>query len=134
MPSPRTPSRVTIPCRSSSSSASVRRSGRPAKSRSVGDHRPCVEVMLAARWREHRRLPERDRQRQALEGDERFAERRAAIDALPRRQEAAERSLLRRLDLSPQRRKRSTAQPAQYVWIAPFAFRAAGAQLAADEL
>ena len=44
MPSARTPSRVTMPCRSSSSSASARRSGVPANRRSVGDQRPCVAV------------------------------------------------------------------------------------------
>src|SRR5919204_125239 len=55
MPSPRTPSRVTIPCRSRRSSASARRSGRSAKRRSVSDHRPWVAVIAAARVREKRR-------------------------------------------------------------------------------
>ena len=54
MPSARTPSRVTIPCRSSSSSASARRSAAPAKSRSVRDQRPCVAVAAVARVREKR--------------------------------------------------------------------------------
>jgi len=55
MPSARTPSRVTIPCRSSSSSASARRSGVPANSRSARDQRPCVAVTAVDREREKRR-------------------------------------------------------------------------------
>src|SRR5581483_9768060 len=203
MPSPRTPSRVTIPCRSSRSSASARRSGWPAKSAPARAQRPCVAVGRWARERakrrdrrsgpheipqrgerdrvlelrvreqvvpetgavgersadrvvlgalrsrrggglpehgrvlaeedgdaveagtdpnelagcaqlvelfravagdaarQHLRLPERDWQGQALQRDERLAQRRAAVDAVPARQEAAERSLLRRLDLAP---------------------------------
>src|SRR4030095_9370413 len=53
--SARTPSRVTIPWRSSRSSASARRSLSPAKSRSVSDQRPWVAVIAVARRREKRR-------------------------------------------------------------------------------
>ena len=50
------------------------------------------------------------------------------------RQEAAERRLLGRLDLAPQRGERRAAQPAQHVGVAPLALDAAGPELAADEL
>jgi len=50
------------------------------------------------------------------------------------RQEAAERRLLRRLDLFAQRCERRAAQPAQDVGVAPFALGAARTELAADEL
>ncbi len=53
---------------------------------------------------------------------------------MPARQEAAERGLLDRLDLAPQRRERGAAQPAQHVGVAPLALAAAGPQLAAHEL
>ena len=55
------PSRVTIPWRSSKSSASERRSGWPAKSRSVSDQRPWVAVISPARRREKRRGRARSR-------------------------------------------------------------------------
>ena len=79
-------------------------------------------------------LPERHRQRQRLERDERLAQRRAPVDALPAGEEAAERSLLGRLDFAPQRGERGPAQAAKNVRVAPFPLRAARAQLAADEL
>src|SRR5438067_2282538 len=125
MPSPRTPSRVTIPCRSSSSSASARRSGSPRKSGAASDQRPCVAVTAAARARENRRT------RWSGRGS---WKRRAAIDPVPVRQEAAERGLLRRLDLAAQRSQRRTAQPAQHLRVAPLALAAAWTQLAAHEL
>ena len=50
--------------------------------------------------RQHLGLPERDRQRERLQRDERLAQRRAAVDPVPARQEAAERRLLDRLDLA----------------------------------
>jgi hypothetical protein len=55
MPSARTPSRVTIPCRSSRSSARARGSGAPGKRPVVPDQRPCVAVIASARCREKRR-------------------------------------------------------------------------------
>ena len=84
--------------------------------------------------RQHLRLPERHRQREPLQRDERLAQRRAPVDAVPARQEAAERRLLDRLDLAPQRGERRAAQPPQHVGVAPLALGAARAQLAADEL
>src|SRR5436305_1972732 len=117
MPSPRTPSRVTMPCRSSRSSARARRSGRPGKSPAESDQRPCVAVTCDIRERE-----------------ERFAQRRAPVDPVPVRQEAPERRLLGRLDLAAQRRERRTPQPAQDIRLAPLSLDAARTQLAAHEL
>src|SRR5204862_341365 len=108
-----------MPCRSSRSSASARRSGSPpANSSAASDQRPCVAVGRCAR----------------LQGDERLAKRRAAVDAVPAREEATERSLLHGLDLPAQGRERRTPEPPQDVGIAPLALAAAGAELATDEL
>src|SRR5439155_17576033 len=96
-----------------------------------------VELLLAIAGhapRQHLRLPERHGQREALQRDQRLAERRAAVDAVPARQELPERSLLCRLDLAAQRRERRTAQTPQHVGLAPLALGSAGAQLAAHEL
>ncbi len=78
-------------------------------------------------------LPQRDGQRQRLQRDERLAQRRAAVDPVPRRQEARERLLLDRLDLAAQRRERRAPQAAQHVGVAPLALGAARAKLAAHE-
>ena len=56
--------------------------------------------------RQHLRLPQRHRQREPLQRDQRLAQRRAPVDPVPVRQEAAERRLLRRLHLAPQRGER----------------------------
>ena len=53
---------------------------------------------------------------------------------MPAGEEAAERSLLHRLDLAAQRSERGPAQPPQDVRIAPFALAPARPELAADEL
>src|SRR5581483_680728 len=84
--------------------------------------------------RQHLGLPERDRQRQALQRDQRLAERGAPVDSVPARQEAAERGLLGRLDLAAKRRERRAAEAAQHIRVAPLALDPAGAELAADEL
>src|SRR5215210_590563 len=60
--------------------------------------------------REHLRFPERDRKREPLQRHERLAQGCAPVDALPRREEAAERRLLGRLDLAPKRGQRRAAQ------------------------
>ena len=52
---------------------------------------------------------------------------------MPRGEEAAERGLLGRLDLAPERGEGGTAEPAEHVGIAPLALGAAGPELAADE-
>ena len=54
-PSARTPSRTMMPCLSSRSSASARRSTAFGNSREASDQRPCVEVVPAARVRANRR-------------------------------------------------------------------------------
>ena len=86
-----------------------------------------------ASW-EHIRFPQRHRQRESLQWNERLAQRRAAVDPVPVRQETAERDLLRRLDLFAQRGERRAAEPPQHIRVAPFPFRAARPQLAAHEL
>src|SRR5260370_653662 len=145
-----------MPCRSSSSSASERRSGSPppeqrrvaAEERGHGvDPRPdpdelagraeLVELLgpvVGHAARQHLRLPERDRQRQRLQRDERLAEGCPTVDAVPAREEAAERRLLHGFHLAAQRSKRRPPQPPQDVGIAPLPLAAAGPELAADEL
>ena len=83
---------------------------------------------------QHLGLPERDGQRQRLQRHERLAERRAAVDPVPARQEAPECRLLGRLDLLAQRGERRAAQPAEDVGVAPLALRPTRPELAADEL
>ena len=82
---------------------------------------------------QHLRLPQRHRQRQRLQRDERLAQRRAPVDPVPARQEAPERGLLGRLDLAAKRGERRAPQPAQHVGVAPLALDAARPQLATDE-
>src|SRR5581483_3056983 len=83
--------------------------------------------------REDVRLPQRDRQRQRLQRDERLPQARAAVDSVPRRKEAGVGRLLDRLDLLSERRERRTPQPPEDVWIAPLSLRATRPELAADE-
>ena len=54
-------------------------------------------------------------------------------DAVPRRQEPGEGDRVDRLDLAPQLRQGPPAKEAKDVRIAPFAFRAAGPELAAEQ-
>ena len=84
--------------------------------------------------RQQLRLPERDGQRERLQRNERFAERRTTVDPVPAREEAAERCLLHRLDLAAKRGERRAPQAAQDLGIAPLPLGAAGPELAADEL
>src|SRR5205823_4910770 len=63
-------------------------------------------------------LPERDREGQALERDERLAQGGAPVDPVPVRQEAPVRGLLGRLDLLPERRERGATEPAEGVAVA----------------
>ena len=83
---------------------------------------------------QHLPFPERHRKREPLQRDERLTQRRAAIDAVPAREEAAQRGLLHGLDLAPQGRERGPAQPPKDVRIAPLSLAAARAQLAPHEL
>ena len=83
--------------------------------------------------RKHVALPERDRERERLQRDERLAERLPAPDPVPRGQEAAESRLLRRLDLAPEHGERGPPDAAEDVRVAPFALRAAGSELTAHE-
>ena len=92
------------------------------------DFAGCAELIELPRvesgnpaW-QHVRLPQRDRQRQSLQRHERLAQRGAAIDAVPVREEAAESRLLCRLDLLAERGERRTPQTTQNVGVAPFAF------------
>ncbi len=84
--------------------------------------------------RQHLRLPERHRERQRLQRDDCLAQRCAAVDAVPARQEAPERRLLDRLHLAAERGERRTPEPTQDVGIAPLALAAARPELAANEL
>ena len=84
--------------------------------------------------REQVALPERDRQSQRLERNERLAKRRTTVDPLPGGRKARERLSLDRLDLTAQRRERRAPQPPEHLRIAPLAFTPPGAQLAAHEL
>jgi len=52
---------------------------------------------------------------------------------VPRRQEAAERGLLGRLDLAAQRGERGAAEAAKHLGVAPLALAAARPELAAQE-
>ena len=61
--------------------------------------------------RQYLGLPERDRQRHALQRHERLAQRRAPVDPVPRGQEARQCLLLDRLDFLAQRSERSSPQP-----------------------
>ena len=70
----------------------------------------------------------------SLQRHERLAQRRAAVDAVPVREEAAERCLLGGLDLLPQCGERRTPQTPQHVRVTPFAFGSTGTELAAHEL
>ena len=84
--------------------------------------------------RQHLALPERDRQRERLERDQRLAESRPPVDPMPARQEAAHRRLLDGLDLAAERRERRAPEPPEHLRVAPLALAAAGTKLAADEL
>ena len=79
------------------------------------------------------RLPQGRRERQALERDERLAQRCAAVDALPGGKEPGQRLAARRLDLPAQAGERSAPQPPEHVGVAPLALGAAGPKLAAHE-
>ena len=79
------------------------------------------------------RFPERRGEREPLERDERLAQRRAAVDALPRGKEACERGLPGRLHLAAKTSEGGPAQAAQDVRVAPLALGSAGPQLAAHE-
>src|SRR5262249_59289701 len=92
---------------------------------------PGSEPRHAAR--EHLRFPQRHRQRQTLQRDERLAQRCPTVDPVPVWQEAAERGLLRRLDLLPQHGERGATQAAQHIEVAPFPLGSSGTKLAADE-
>ena len=78
-------------------------------------------------------LPQRNRQRQRLQRNERFAKRSAPADAVPRRSEARERLLLDGLHLASKRGERGTPEAAKHVGIAPLALGAAGPKLTAHE-
>jgi hypothetical protein len=84
--------------------------------------------------RQHLGLPELHRERKPLERNERLAERRAAVDPVPAREEATQRRLLGGLDLLAKRGERRAAQAAQHVGVAPLPLGAAGAKLPADQL
>ena len=83
--------------------------------------------------RQDLRLPEADREGEALERDERLAQRGPSVDPVPGRQEAAERGLLGRLDLTAQDGERCAPDAAKDVRIAPLALDAAGPELAPHE-
>ena len=83
--------------------------------------------------RQYLALPQRHRQRQCLQRNQRLAQRRTPVDPVPTREEPPERRLLGRLDLAPQRRERGAPQTAEHVRVAPLALDAAGTELAADE-
>src|SRR5262249_3773426 len=78
-------------------------------------------------------LPQRDGERKRLKGDERLAKRLPAPDPVPRREEAAEGSLLGGLDLSTEHRERCAPDPPQHVGIAPLPLRTPRAELPPDE-
>ena len=73
----------------------------------------------------------------ALEPGDRVGERvdvaPRAVRALPRGEEPAERRRVDGLDLAPEQGERPPAEPAEDVGVAPFAPRAAGTELAADD-
>src|SRR5205823_14847137 len=79
-------------------------------------------------------LPQRHRETEALERDERLAKRRAAVHPVPAREETAESSLLGRLNLTPERGERSPAQAAEHLGVAPLSLGPAWPQLPAHEL
>ena len=104
------------------------------------DFAGCAELVELPRvesgnpaW-QYVRLPERDRQRQSLQRHERLTQRGAAIDAMPVRQEAAERRLLCRFDFLPERGERRAPQTTQNVGVAPLSFAPARPQLTTNEL
>ena len=78
-------------------------------------------------------LPQSDGEREGLKRHESFAQRGSAVDPVPRGQETREGSGLDGLDLPAKRGERGAAEAAQDVGVAPFAFGAARAELAADE-
>ena len=78
--------------------------------------------------RQHVALPRLGGHRQSLERDQHLAQavnagagRRMAVDPLPRRAGSARGPLLDRFDLFAKDRKRSAAQPAQHLGVAPLA-------------
>src|SRR5204863_8040143 len=81
--------------------------------------------------RQQLRLPEGAGKRQPLQRHERLTKRRAPVDPLPVREEAAEGGLLGGLDLLAQRGERRASQPPQDVGLAPLALGATGPELAA---
>jgi hypothetical protein len=79
-------------------------------------------------------LPEGDRQSQALERHQRFAQRGAAADPVPAGQEPAQSRLLGRLDLTAERGQGRTPQSSKDFGLAPLALAPTGAKLAAHQL
>src|SRR5579871_5066328 len=94
-------------------------------------------LVAAHARREHVALIDRPRQERAFELHEHLQQPIQAAgfgaDAVPRRQEAPERGGRDWFDFAPQARQRASAQRAQHVWIAPFALRAAGSELASEQ-
>ena len=82
---------------------------------------------------QHVALPQRHRERQALERHERLSKGGATIDPVPGREEPPERDLLDRLDLPAQDRERRPADPAEDIRVAPLPLDPAGPDLAPDE-
>ena len=78
-------------------------------------------------------LPQSRGQSHPLQRNERLAQALAASDPVPRGKKAAERRLLRGLDLTAQHRERRAPDAAENVRVAPLALRAAGPELPADE-
>ena len=104
------------------------------------------DLAAGAQFVEHRRaivldphgqhvgLERRRHQRGALEDRERLGDPvgspAAPSDALPERQESGECVGFDGFDLVPQRRERPPPQPPEHLFVAPFAFTAAGTELA----
>ena len=78
-------------------------------------------------------LPQSRGQSHPLQRNERLAQALSASDPVPRGKKAAERCLLRGLDLTAQHRERRAPDAAKNVGIAPLALGAAGPELPADE-
>ena len=93
---------------------------------------PCGLVARDAS-RQHLALPQRHREGETLERDERLAQAGATADPVPGRQEAAEGGLLGRLDLAAERGERGSAEAAEHLGVAPLALAAARPELAAHE-
>ncbi len=83
--------------------------------------------------RQHLGLPQCDRQRQPLEGDERLAQACAPVDSVPAGEEPGKGDLLDRLHLLAKGGKRRAADAAEDVWVAPLPLGPARPKLAADE-